>query len=139
MKTIKKILMLVSVGVLLTLSISPTFAKAPDRLVSEYTTKELIQHFSTLYGANRWQLEAVGMCESSLRQVTNPNDGGSPSIGIFQYKTGTWERFSKLLGEELDINSIHDQIKLTSFIFAEYPQYRSHWTCSYKTGVLIRK
>ncbi len=131
--------MLASVAVLLTLSVIPAEAFAPKREISEYNVEELLTLYSDKYSSNRSNLRLVGVCESGLRQVTNPNDGGSPSIGIFQYKKGTFERYSKLLGEELDINSIHDQIKLTAFIFAEYPKEMRAWTCSYKTGVLVRK
>jgi len=116
--------------------INPVSAEAPERPVSDFTVSELLTYYSNLYGAPEADLRLVGVCESGLRQVTNPNDGGSPSIGIFQYKVGTWSRYSKLLGEELDINSIHDQIKLTSFIFAEYPQERRAWTCASKMGVI---
>lgn len=116
--------------------INPALAEAPERPVSDFTVSEMITYYSALYGSSEADLRLVGVCESGLRQVTNPNDGGSPSIGIFQYKVGTWDRYSKLLGEELDIHSIHDQIKLTAFIFAEYPKERRAWTCASKMGVI---
>lgn len=118
--------------------INPVLAEAPERPISDFTVSEMITYYSTLYGAVEREIRLVGVCESGLRQVTNPNDGGSPSIGMFQYKVGTWDRYSKLLGEELDINSPHDQIKLTSFIFAKYPKEKRAWTCSYITGVLVK-
>ena len=37
--------------------------------------------------------------------------------GIFQYHKPTWDRYSRLMGEELDYHSAHDQAKLTAFIF----------------------
>lgn len=130
---IKKILIgLCFIGLGLILKVAN--AEAPERLVSEFTVPELVSYYSAFYGASEVELFNVGTCESNLRQVTNPNDGGSPSIGIFQYKVGTFARYSKMLGEELDINSIHDQIKLTSYIFAEHPKEKRAWTCARTYG-----
>lgn len=133
---IKTITIILCLLTLLIIFIRPVNANAPERSISEYSVDELLTYYSDVYNAPEGELRLVGVCESRLRQITNPNDGGSPSIGIFQYKTPTWAWFSKLLGEELDINSIHDQIKLTAFIFAEYPQYKSHWSCSRITGII---
>ena len=132
----KILITIVLLSTLIGTSIRPVNAEAPQRSISEYSVSELITHYTTLYGSSEREIRLVGVCESGLRQVTNPNDGGSPSIGMFQYKVGTWARYSKLLGEELDINSPHDQIKLTSFIFAEHPKEKRAWTCSKITGII---
>ena len=91
------------------------------------TPKEYISLYAKKYNAVEKQLLAVASCESRF----NPKavgDGGS-ARNIFQYHKGTFERFSDLLGEELDYNSYHDQAKLTAFIFAKYPKLKTHWTC----------
>lgn len=46
-------------------------------------------------------LEYLAMCESSNRpEVINPNDSGSPSYGLLQFKTDTWTWATKRYGYE---------------------------------------
>ena len=118
---------------LLTLLISfnePVLAEAPAISVSEYSVQEMITHYAKLYGANEKELMVVAKCESGFKP--NAIGDGGKARNIYQYHKPTFDRFSKLLGEDLDYNSALDQIKLTSFIFAEYPQYKKHWTCFLK-------
>lgn len=90
------------------------------------TPEQYIAYYAELNQTDESLLLKVAKCESKLN-IQSKGDGGN-ATGIYQYWNDTFERFSKLYGEELDINSYHDQIKLTSWIFANYPQYRKQWT-----------
>lgn len=98
----------------------------------ELSPKEYISSFALKYKAPENELMAIAKCESNF----NPNafhkdDGGKDkhSVGIFQYQEATFNSFSKMFGEELDYFSYYDQIKLTSWIFANHPELKSHWSC----------
>lgn len=106
---------------------SPVLAEAPKQEVKDLTVKEMIEYYADYYGASEKELSTTFKCESNFNQKAI-GDGGK-AVGIAQYHKPTFDRFSKLIGENLDYYSVHDQIKLTSYIFAEYPQYRTHWTC----------
>lgn len=89
--------------------------------------KEYISLYAYQYGAAEKELMTVAQCESNF----NPKvygDGGS-SHGLFQYQKPTFVRMSKLLGQELDYHSYHDQAKLTAYIFANHPKMKREWTC----------
>jgi hypothetical protein len=110
-----------------TVSIQRTEAEEPI-----LEPKAYISLFAQQYGAVENELLQVAKCESGYNpNAINYNDGGpgKHSVGIFQYQRATFDRFSKLMGEELDYYSYYDQTKLTSWIFANYPQYKKHWTC----------
>jgi len=97
------------------------------------TPRQYVSLYALQYGAVETELVKVGGCESNFNpNAIHYNDGGKGkhSVGIFQYQRSTFDGFSKLLGEELDYYSYHDQAKLTSFIFAKHPRLKSHWTCS---------
>lgn len=106
---------------------TPALAQAPEREVKDFSVKEMISYFAEYYKADEKELSKVAKCESSFNQKA-VGDGGR-AYGIFQYHKPTFDRFSKLLGEDLDYYSAHDQLKLTAFVFAEYPQYKKHWSC----------
>ena len=72
---IKTITIILCLLTLLIIFIRPVNANAPERSISEYTPKELTEHFSSLYGANKAQLEGVIACESGWR-TTVYGDGG---------------------------------------------------------------
>lgn len=106
---------------------TPALAQAPEREVKDFSVKEMISYFANYYGASEKEVYTTIKCESGF----NPKavgDGGK-ATGLAQYHKPTFDRFSKLLGEDLDYYSAHDQIKLTAMIFAKYPQYKKHWTC----------
>lgn len=110
------------------------FAKPTEttELQIPLTPQEYISLYAYQYGAVETELLKVARCESNFKpDAIHYNDGGKGkhSVGIFQYQEATFEGFSKLLGEELDYYSYHDQAKLTAFVFAEYPRLKSHWTC----------
>jgi len=99
-------------------------AKAPERTIDEYTPRELIHLYGEQYGVSVRVLEAVARCESQIGKNTN-GDGGNAQ-GIYQYWEGTWSDFEKIMGEDLDKSSTHDQIKMTAWAFSK--GYGSHWT-----------
>lgn len=105
----------------------PVLANAPDREVKDYSVKEMITYYANYYGANEKELLAVVKCESNFR--TEVYGDGKRAFGLLQYHQPTFTHFASLMGEELDYNSPHDQIKLTAWIFTNYPQYKKHWTC----------
>lgn len=44
-------------------------------------------------------LDALALCESSNNEKAwNKNDGGTPSIGLYQFKVATWEWATKRYG-----------------------------------------
>lgn len=98
-------------------------AEAPD---IPPTAVEYIKEFAEKYNTDPNVLIKVAKCESRFNQEAIGD--GNRSLGIYQYHKGTWERFEDLIGEDLDINSMYDQIKLTSFIFANYPKLRYSWS-----------
>lgn len=103
------------------------------------TPKEYISLYARQYGAVESELLKVASCESKFKiDAIHWNDGGKSkhSFGIFQYQKSTFDRFDDLIGEDLDYYSYHDQIKLTAFVFAKYPELKSHWTCSRIMGVI---
>lgn len=80
------------------------------------------------------ELKKVGYCESHMGKDLNGDKG--LATGLFMYHIGTWIKAEKLIGEDLDINSIHDQAKMTAFIWVNYPQWKTQWTTyvAYKNG-----
>ena len=113
----------------------PVMAEAPKPVTPPkvLSVKETIELYAEVYDANVDELLDVAMCESSLNPKAR-GDGGR-AVNIFQYHRPTFDRFSNLMGETLDYYSYHDQAKLTSWIWANYPQYKNHWTCSRIVGI----
>lgn len=88
------------------------------------TIEQQITYFSELYGADTDIVEKVIQCESRGK-VDAVGDNGR-SIGIAQFQKPTFKMLSDKLGEELDFNSSHDQIKLLSWSIAN--GYGKNWT-----------
>lgn len=109
----------------------PTQGKTVDTtyFIKEHIYREIdyINHFSDIYNAPQNELLTVAKCESGFNQGAVGDSG--TSFGIFQYKKDTWNRYNKLTGQNLDINSAHDQAKLTALIFSKYPREKVAWTC----------
>lgn len=101
-------------------------AQAPTLEIQDYSVTKLIEYFSGVYNQDPKLLKRVAECESHLNQNAKGDSG--LATGLYQYHKGTWEHFSKLKGEVLDINSAYDQAKLTAFIFSLEEVYRKHWT-----------
>ncbi len=101
---------------------------APAKVV-EPTNEELILKYSTEYGSDPNIVYSIMMCESQGKWIKGDfRNNTYHSFGQFQYFKSTWIRYSKLFGEELNINSAHDQIKLTSWVFSLTDKEKSEWT-----------
>lgn len=110
------------------LSFIPARAEAPvvEKRVPT-NPKELIVHFADMYGANEDELLVVAFCESGYKPHA-VGDGGR-ARNIFQFHKPTFDRYARLMGEELSYDSAHDQAKLAAWIFKHYPKERRAWTC----------
>ena len=86
---------------------------APSIALADSDTNVIASYYSDLYGSDYNLVMSVLDCESDFRMV--PGDGGR-SFGIGQFSKETFARHSKLLGENLDYYSKHDQIKLVAYI-----------------------
>lgn len=93
-----------------------------------------IEKYASLYGSDPEELYKVMMCESSGR--TGVYGDGGLAYSVFQFHKPTFKEFSKLLAEDLDYYSAHDQIKLASYVFSLGNKYKKHWTCSRIVGIL---
>lgn len=127
--TLKKLIVLCFFLPLVVLGAKP---EKTEELEIILTPRETISMYAHKYGASEIELLAVANCESKLNpNAIHINDGGKGkhSVGVFQYQETTFDGFDNLLKEDLDYYSYNDQIKLTAYIFAKYPKYKSHWTC----------
>lgn len=91
------------------------------------SVQETIIKYAELYNVSKEELLTVSKCESSYNPKAIGDNG--KAVNIFQYHKETFIGFSKLMGEDLDYYSYEDQARLTSWIWANYPQYRNQWTC----------
>ena len=110
---------------------SSATANAVDKVPDEFLSNtQLIEK----YGGTQVEiLKKVMECESGGNQnAWNKKDPNGGSRGIFQYQLQTWERYTKLYEEEMEINSSINQVKLTAFIFNKYPSERKAWACYFK-------
>lgn len=127
-------------GVLICLSIlfsTPTYAQSPAMgdpgipalpavvPVAPKTTKEIVVDFAKKYQVSSTEMLGVMQCESKGNQSAVGDSGHA--FGVYQYHVPTFNSFEKRMGEDLDINSKYDQIKLTAWAFSK--GYQSHWTC----------
>lgn len=99
-------------------------AEAPIRTVQEMSLQEVVYHYAEEYGTPGDVLNQVMLCESRGEQDTKGDHG--MSHGIFQIQTETWKRFTKEMGESLDINSPIDQSKVAAWAFAN--GHAGEWT-----------
>lgn len=88
------------------------------------TYKRYADVMANTYGVSAKTLRSVIQCESGWNQSARGKAGG---IGIAQYMKKTWNLFEKEFGEDLDIYSARDQLKLTAWAFSEGKQ--KAWTC----------
>jgi hypothetical protein len=76
-------------------------------------------------------LECLAMCESGNREwVVNPNDKGSPSFGLYQFKFSTWQKFC-----EGNIMNRNDQEVCARQMIAN-GGIRHWYNCAVKCGVI---
>lgn len=103
----------------------PTKDSAEELQIKEMSAKEQVWFYSTIYGANPVIVDKVIQCESGYNNSAIGD--GKNAQGIGQFWEETFNRMSKKLGEKLDYNSSHDQIKLLSFAMAN-PTLAKEWT-----------
>jgi len=94
----------------------------PPKVLS---VQETIVKYATVYRAPEKKLESLFRCESTFRQNVIGEEG---EIGVGQFKPDTFKRLSKLMGEELNIHSYSDQIKLVSWLSVNHPNEMRNWT-----------
>jgi hypothetical protein len=89
-------------------------------------------------------LDKLAYCESSGNpKALNPNDAGSPSYGLYQYKAATWKTYLAKYGltpaTGAPLDHIYDaslQKELTRRILEDEVDGWKHWqTCSRKVGL----
>lgn len=97
------------------------------------TIEDYLQTYGELYGVDPNILYAVMMCESRGNPKSIGDGGRSKSY--FQYMDETWNRYTKKYQETFgvtdtfDLYSIHDNAKLTAFVFSLGESSRNEWTC----------
>lgn len=103
---------------------NPLIASAPTRTLNQYSPKELADHYASISQGESRYTSAVIACESRY-EVAIKGDGGR-ALGVGQFHKPTFERLSKLMGEELDYYSYYDQTKLLAWSLDN--GYGSNWT-----------
>ena len=116
--------MVISLCLAITLPTKADMTYIPPRVLG---VQETIAKYAEIYNAPEKELLTVAFCESSYNPKAVGDSGKARNI--FQYHRPTFERFAELMGEDLDYYSYHDQAKVTAWVFANYPQYKKHWTC----------
>jgi hypothetical protein len=95
-----------------------------DLKISDLTPQEQVIYYANQYGADADLVSKVIENESGWKH--NVCGDGGRSCGIGQFQKSSFERMSKAMGQELDYNSVHDQLKLISWAFAN--GYEKEWT-----------
>lgn len=125
------IVLLIAFGVLaFLLTIGKARAFAPELALRDQPIQSIVTYFSNQNGVDPRFALSVMDCESHGEQKTVSDEGRS--LGIFQIQKPTWERFTKEMGEVLDINSPFDQARVATFAFAH--NHADEWT----TAVAIK-
>lgn len=129
MKNLKNIMLVCLLLPLVVLMPKPVIAE-PAEIVSpaEMTIQGQIDYYSLLYNVDKNISSKVIQCESQYN-VNAIGDGGR-SMGIAQFQEPSFNRLSRLMGEELEYTSPHDQIKLMVWSIAnghgrEWTAYRA--------------
>lgn len=104
----------------------PVKAEAPKPVyVKPLTVEETIVKYVTYFAAPAKEITSLFRCESNFRQDVVGAEG---EIGVGQIKPATFIYLSGLMGEKLDIDSYHDQIKLVTWLSVNEPQELWQWT-----------
>ncbi len=108
---------------------------AEQERISKLPIPALIEHVAP---KNADKLKKLAFCESGYKNsAVHYNDGqvGSHSYGLYQYKIPTWERYEKQYGQDLNMDSPMDSIKLTEFVLEKHGGY-DWYNCSKKNGII---
>lgn len=103
-----------------------SLAEAPTKELKDYSVTEMIEYYSNLYQQDPELLKKVAECESNY-ETELKGDGGR-AFSVYQFHKGTFNTFAKELGEPLDYQSYHDNIKLAVWSFSQGEEYRRAWT-----------
>ncbi len=89
------------------------------------TPVQYADKYAMQYSVDANLFKKVMYCESS----NNPKAIGDSGLArnVMQFHQATFNAYAKLMGQELDYNSYHDQIKLATWMWSKNLQY--HWTC----------
>lgn len=120
----KIIMFLVVILPLVAFSAKPIVTQETEISPADITIDGQIDYYSNLYGADKQIVSKVIQCESKGNHSAVGDSGLSRGIGQFQKPT--FINLSNKLGEELDYNSSHDQIKLMTWSIAN--GYGNNWT-----------
>lgn len=82
------------------------------------------------YGAPITEMLNTGHCETGHDDDFTDQSaiGKAGEIGAFQYFQSTWNIMSHAMGQTLDIHSFDDQVKLTAWVFANHPKWKTQWS-----------
>lgn len=95
------------------------------------TILESISFYAKKYAVDEIKMVKLANCESGLKpNAINKADPQGGSIGLFQFQPSTFERYSKEIGEEMDIWSYQDQSKVTAYMISK--GQIKQWSCSRK-------
>lgn len=133
-----KILTMIAIAVAILIA-SPSLLIAQDKYPDGWCGKEdamcLIKRYTAKFHSSTDTVYSVMMCEGGLDGKSGDfRDGAYHSFRWFAYFTETWERYSQKyrdtfgVEDEFDINSLHDQVKLTSWIYSLEEVNKEEWT-----------
>lgn len=120
----KKLITISLIALLVAISVSPQRIEA-DIPSKPLTIQETIVKQVVYYAASEKKLTALLRCESHFNQDVIGAEG---EIGVGQFKQGTFDYLSDLMGETLNIHSYADQIKLIAWTSVNTPKEMNHWT-----------
>ena len=91
--------------------------------------KQLISHYSELYGVSYDEMYRIAECESNFSVTAwNKTDPYGGAKGIYQYLQPTWDYYSAEVGiEKSDIWNPEQQIRITAYLLSK--NKGSLWTC----------
>ncbi len=102
--------------------------KLPSVPEKPLSVQEMIVKYAEIYAAKEQELNLVINDESGFSCTPKGSNDRGLAFGPAQYHLGTFIRYSKMKGEELDYHSCNDQIKLMAWQFANIPKSKCEWT-----------
>lgn len=102
----------------------------PETKPYTLSVRQIIVKQAVVYNVQPEKLLRVAKCESGLnpRALNKMDTDGLPAFGLFQYKKGTWERYSNLAGiPNADIWNAEHQAQTTAYAFSTGKS--SAWGC----------
>lgn len=116
--------------ILLLLFICTINAKVTTAYAPEATKKEIYN-----LELEQW-LDKLSFCESGGNpNAINPDDGGSRSVGHFQWKDASFSAYSKKYNLEGSIENPQDQRELVKLVIKNEYGWRNWYNCTKKIGL----